>query len=222
MLVGCAGGAPATPDNLTVGQIRQVCDAFEGLDEQRTIDEPSAMVVRYGREHGICPPGEQHLVRVHQRMFMSVTASEAQLACDVAPWIESDRVNISYLIAEPFRALARESADQGLCDSGQPVQWSAVETACQRIARGTPPSFEDTLLGLAGVASGRCDDWGQSNWGSGYDPNEYEAMLVGQECFTPAIPGGRAVCGPLTLPREELVLATCERSSAGACRGPDR
>jgi hypothetical protein len=212
-LAGCAAAGPAAPQNLTVVQIRQVCDAFEGLDQQRTIDEPSAMVVRYGRERGICSPGERHLVRVHQRVFMSVTASEAQLACDVAAWIDNDRVNISYLVAEPLRALARESADQGLCGSGHPVQWSAVETACQRIAGGAPASFEDTLLGLAGIASGRCDDWGQDYaavepW---YGPSEYEAMLAGQACFTPAVPGGRTVCGPARLPPDDQVLATCQR-----------
>ena len=218
-LAGCAAGGRVAPENLTPGQIRQVCDAFEGLDEQRTIDEPSAMVVRYGRDRGMCPPGERHLVRVHQRMFMSVTASEAQLACDVAPWLARDRARIGYALAEPLQALARESAEQGLCGSAQPVEWSAAEAACQRIGHGSPPSFEDTLLGLAGIASGRCDDLGQSYWGHGYGPSEYEAMLAGQECFTPAIPGGRAVCGPPKLPRQDLVLATCQRLARAHAEG---
>ncbi|MGH6902421.1 MAG: hypothetical protein ACREIR_06740 [Geminicoccaceae bacterium] len=218
-LAGCAAAGPVAPESLTVGEIRQVCAAFEGLDEQRTIDEPSAMVVRYGRERGICPPGERHLVRVHQRMFMSVTASEAQLACDVAPWIERDRARIA--LAEPLQALARESAEQGLCALGQPVQWSAAEAACQRIARGAPASFEDTMLGLAGVASGRCDDWGHGDgavepW---YGPSEYAAMLAGQECFTPAVPGGRTVCGPPRLPPDDQVLATCQRVARAHAQG---
>jgi hypothetical protein len=103
-LAGCAASRPVAPEKLTVGQIRQVCDGFEELEQQRTIDEPSAMVVKYGRERGICPPGERHLVQVHERMFMSVTASEAQLACDVAPWIERERSG--YVLAEPLQALA--------------------------------------------------------------------------------------------------------------------
>jgi hypothetical protein len=154
-LAGCAAGSVA-PENLTVAQIQQVCGAFEGLDEQRTIDEPSAMVVRYGRERGICPLGNRELVELQPGVFISVTEAEAQLACDVAPWIELHGWRVGSLMADMLQALAQESAERGLCGSARPVQWSTAQGACGRVKRGQERGFEDALLALAAASEGLC------------------------------------------------------------------
>ena len=118
-LAGCAAAGPVAPENLTVAQIRQVCDAFEGLDEQRTIDEPSAMVVRYGRERGICPPGERELVYPGPGVYVSVTREEAQLACDISPKLVRASFPTYPGLREMIETLASESAEQGLCGASR-------------------------------------------------------------------------------------------------------
>jgi hypothetical protein len=48
--------------------------------------------------------------------------------------------------------------------------------------------------------------------GSGeYGAVDQRTGLFGTARITPAISGGHTVCGPPKLPREDLVLATCER-----------
>jgi hypothetical protein len=243
-LAGCAASGPVAPGNLTVVQIRQVCDAFESMDEQRTIDQPSAMVVRYGRERGICPPGDRELVYLAPGVYVSVTRDEAQLACDISPKLGGSSFPTYPGLREMIEALASESAKQGLCGASRPVAAAAARAACMRVSSGGKVAFEDGLLAAAAVADGLCggsEEYGALDHRTGLFGTA--RMAGGQECFAPSVPEGikreleeraargealsRAeqgilageVCGPPKLPSDELVLATCARVERAHAEG---